>query len=305
VASFAQHIKRREGRTPRRLTWVCGADPWLRAFTVSDLVSRYLVPDGHVSWHDAGTKEGLSSFWSGAFQYQIEQSHPRVVVLSQAEKVSVTEWKRLNLWVSEMRTQPKLFLIFNSADPKLDTEQLHVSLIRDKGDVIRCASVSEAALFTWQEDETPLRAGTINAVIKRMSADPRRVHQLCEKLTLFGDARPEHVVALAEESVLGDFVDYVILGDTHRAMALAHTVEPRSVLGLLEYRLAQMIEMHRAARTSTHAQVPIYVQHQFDRVAGRYSPGKVAHVRDLLVVIDEAVHQGEARGAMEVLVRCW
>jgi DNA polymerase III delta subunit len=300
VATFIQHIRRRYERAPRRLTWVCGSDEWLRLEVVKDLVERYAQ---NRAWYDISSANGIRDFWASAFQYGIDDE-PRVIVGTRAHKVS--DWDKLELWASEMRTMPKLYLIFDSDDHKIESDKDHVAMIRDKGDVIRCAPPKEADTFEWLSTEFDTMSATvINAVIDRTMNDPRRSYQLCDKLAMFGNARPEHVALLGEEFVAGDFVDYVVLGDKKRAMALVETIEPRQVLGLFVARLRQMQEMHRAFRTNTHANVPVFVERRFEKVAGRYNQAKVAHARRLLAAADEATKRGPAVGALEMLVRSW
>lgn len=288
------------------MTWVCGADEWLRYQVVTDLVGRY-ADNGGAAWYDLASASGLRAFWADAFQYEIAtkgETPARCIVGTRADKAS--DWTKLELWAEQMRTMPKLYLIFDSADPKIESDQPHVAMMRDKGDVIRCAQPKEADTFEWLEGEFPnLRVGVLNAVISHTANDPRRAWQVCQKLALFGDCSPEHVPVIAGEHVAGEFVDYVVLGDMKRAMKLAQQIEPRKVLGMLDARLRQMQELHRAYRTSTRPHVPVFVERRFERVAGRYNQTKVAKARRLLVSVDEATRRGDAVGALEMLVRLW
>jgi DNA polymerase III delta subunit len=294
MATFAQHVKRRRDRPPKRVTWVCGPDEWLRHYVVRD------VCVGRVEWYD---HKAVPEWYASAFQHQGLEGE-RTLVLTGAERVK--DWSKLELWVSRMREIPKTYLVCESSDPKLDTTQSQVELIKTKGDVIRCGDVKPSDIYEWLEQEfSGLSASVLNAVIKRVGGSPSRCFQVCDKLALFATARPEHVSIVTDEYIDGNFADLLVSGDKQRALQLAPQVEPRAAIGLLNYRLGQLSEMHRASRTMTAPRVPRHVAVQFDRVAGQYTPPRVVAAKELLVAVSEAVEQGAAVGSVEMLVRCW
>lgn len=315
MGSFPQWTRALQKDGPRRITYVCGPQRAL-VRDVTD-TTRKLIDPGPLDLHFASGAD--KNLWAVAFQHVMEPGARRLIVISDAEKIS--NWAPFSSWVAQGRALPGVHLLFVSNDDDLPrtgtgrrtTAKAHIELMKPpRGYVVRCTDLAEDDAVDWVKARSPLDTAVARHLLTRVGGDLAAAGAVCAKLHAFG---PVTVAAGVIDQLVAarpgeDFVDSLLALNKRDAFAQIPAITDHGkTLGLLDSRLDVLAQLWAAQAASRYVSavpgVNPFLVRRYLPMAKDYQPQRCAYRRQALAVVDNALRTGIRDGAWEVLVALW
>lgn len=324
-------FKKAEGVKP--ITWVCGPERVL----VDEITMRIrmrLQPDPW-NYSSLDAKEMSSrEVWSEIEQQPISDKGFRLVQVRNVEHLKNPE--RIIDWIKNRSKNPRTILVLVSSEagiprvPYEDPKQKgkgdpapYIEAFSGKGQVVECNPFTQSTAkhaVSWVQETTRIRSNVAGYLLDRANGNLRLVRDVCFKLSLFDtEITIPTINMLLREKPRDSFVDALLALDKKGALlALSELSEAEysKTLGNLEYRLNQAGRIHelqmmhkdngeimKELQREYGGQV-FYIQDLFP-VAKHYTKNKIAELRKMLAMVDEAVQLNQRVGVMETIVSLW
>lgn len=300
-----------------RITYVCGDQPTLVELVLQDIISIL-----EVSQTNLIVVSHSNLVWETASQYSLDLKANRLIVVRQAEKFD--DWEGLQDWISNMRSNPKNYIVFisNESDAPGSFKQgkkisyaEHIELIKSKGKLIKCSMPNDDDLISWACSYGLSRTSAEALVIRTSGSIPEMLNVLKKVHIWDGSPSPKALSLLCDELALDSFADYLIAYDKASAMLALNTMsveDKLKALTYLDYRLNTVYEISNCVKKrmydgdiSAATGIKVYLVKKFRPVVKDYNDRKLKFCRQLIAMADSAMREGARTGVMESLVTLW
>lgn len=307
----------------RKVTYVCGDEPFLVERVVEDIRSIVNPPTTDYVVYDAGSTVD-SAIWVEALHAPLDPQANRLVVVRSAERFQ--DWAFLSQWFIITKNSSSIYLVFVSNEPDVPTTLAadgksykttdYIELIQSKGRVVKCSLPAEEDLANWLVDDYGLSYESADFLVKHASGNLHSMINVCRKAKVFNASpRPAILAQLCAEESHDTFVDSLIVGDKKSAMRAIRDLDESAYsrqIGMLDSRLELIqdlasLEAKRLSLREMCAEPGMkpFLVRKFLPCAKKYSEAKVAYCRQLLVIADHAIQSGARKGVLETLVAMW
>lgn len=323
MAGFTQWRSWAAKKDIRKVTFICGDEPFLVERVVEDIRSIVAPPTTDYIVHEAGSVID-SAIWVEALHAPLDPQASRLVVVRSAERFQ--DWAFLSQWLLITKNSTSVYIVFVSNESDFPTVLAdngkdyipaeYIQVIQSKGRVVKCSLPSEEDLANWLVDEYALSYESADFLVRHASGNLHSMINVCRKAKVFNASpKPAVIAQLCAEESHDSFVDSLILLDKKSALLAIKDLDEDAYsrqIGMLDSRLELIQDL--SAMNSKHMGLremcgepgmkPFLVR-KFLPCVKRYNDSKIAYCRKLLVVMDHAIQTGARRGVLETLVAMW
>lgn len=306
----------------RKVTFVCGDEPFLIERVVEDIKSIVAPPATDYVVYEAGSVVD-SAIWVEALHTPLDPQASRLVVVRSAERFQ--DWAFLSQWLLVTKNSTAIYIVFVSNEPNFPTylggdgkeyPTDYIELIQKQGRAVKCSLPSEEDLANWLIEEYGLSYESADFLVRHASGNLHSMINVCRKAKVFNASpKPAVIAQLCAEESHDSFVDSLILLDKKSAILAIKALDEDAYsrqIGMLDSRLELIQDL--AAMSSRHMTLremcaepgmkPFLVR-KFLPCVRKYNDAKIAYCRRLLVVCDHAIQSGARKGVLETLVAMW
>lgn len=307
MATYLQWARKfRETKSVPRVQFVYGAERSLVESLVAEVRSATDVPELTLF----GGERPDAEIWFSVKQFGIGSKN-RFIVVRGAE--CIEDWSGLQ---SIMATGSTVKMLFVSEEVNVDTAEPHFALMRKRGRVVKCSSLSDEDFITAMLMNFNVSQDGARVLRDAYQGDLSMAFEAAAKLSYFGaQITPSLATALKPRSEPSDFVHSLLAMDKRRALhAAKHVTEEDipKVLRDLEYRLYAAQRLFRGLRdgnslyqSASRYKIPSFVSKELADVVQFYDATHATSCFKALAVVDAAVSAGNTNGVLETLVVLW
>jgi hypothetical protein len=321
MPSYAQWRTSADKGQVARVIWLCGDQKVLVEEVISTTKAQLNISEfDYVSL--SGESNTSTEIWDAAYQYPLDPSANRLVLVREADKIS--NWNSLKKWFADSRQLVSTYIIFVSDQADYPTVpnlkqvvlQTHVELIRTKGKTVRCSLPSTGEVISWIMRNSKFAELSAGHLLSRAGGDMNIISNVCKKSIMFAaDPGTKVIDRLTEESAEVSFSDALVSLDKRQAF-LALKKLPESeyalVIGQLYSRLDLLHTLHRTVPNFSTVRevaevsgIKVFLVQKYGPVSKHYDSTKLTQCRNALTIVDDAVQRNATTGAMELLVSLW
>lgn len=323
MAGFTQWRSWAAKKDIRKVTYICGDEPFLVEQVVEDMKSIVAPPSTDYVVYEAGSVVD-SVIWVEALHTPLDPQATRLVVVRSAERFQ--DWAFLSQWLLITKNSTSIYIVFVSNEPNFPTYTAgtdnkeyptdYIELIQNKGRAVKCSLPSEEDLANWMVEEYDLSYEAADFLVRHASGNLHSMINVCRKAKVFNASpKPAVIAQLCAEESHDSFVDSLILLDKKSALRAIRDLEEDAYsrqIGMLDSRLeliqdlSAMNSKHMSMREMfTEPGMKPFLVRKFLPCVKRYNDAKIAYCRKLLVVMDHAIQSGARKGVLEILVAMW